>query len=109
MLDRLLVAPRLSYPTHAVELLLGLRDVLVADRADDGVRLPAADVRGEPHVLDRLKQMLEVGLGVIGAQDEDHEGTPWRLAATRRLCGAERARRAPLRKASASRLTEPYR
>ena len=49
--------------------------VLVADDADDGPLDAPADLVLEAHFLHFLADVLELGLGAIGLQDDDHSRT----------------------------------
>src|SRR5581483_7319882 len=51
---------------------LGVQLVLVADDADDRAVLALADVRLQAELVDALDDVLELGGGGVGAQDDDH-------------------------------------
>src|SRR5205823_1708701 len=53
---------------------LDLELLLVADDADDGALLAAADVRLEPQFADALLDVLDLFRGGVGLEDDDHGG-----------------------------------
>ena len=50
----------------------GMQLVLVADDADDGAMLALADVRLEAELVDAVEDVIDLGLGGVLAQDNDH-------------------------------------
>ena len=51
---------------------LGLQLVLVADDADDGALLALAEVRLEAQFLDAFQDVLDLLLGGMGSEDDNH-------------------------------------
>jgi hypothetical protein len=58
-------------PGERAERELG-EQPLVADAADDGAALAAREVRAQAGALHALDDVIELGVGDVGARDDDH-------------------------------------
>ena len=61
---------------------LGLELALVADDADQGALLAAAEVRLKAQVTDTLQNVLDVFVGGVGTEDNNHGGASSELVST---------------------------